>query len=309
MWAGDSTPTAHQDTRVPYDAKMSAKIEKAFKAGQKTLKIDAERFLDFADMTQKRFDDKSKRRSVFRVKSIISSDMVGVEEEEGITNVNVHKGKSKAAAAEPAAEPTAKPAAEPVKKVAQTKQTSSLSSSSATVTVAEYTGRNPLNVLEIRLEVFKYVPGEMIFSVLPMVCKSWHQSVKDLQESFWRFKISLEIPMVSSRHLFNANWLRDHPQPRLYGTWFKSFVQKRKKLELVFARLYPHDSKEVLKPDWYQISEKGDEAWIEALDARRDNMRGLIGVNTISCRIWIILMSGKKVVMMKTIKRHCWTGW
>ncbi|KAN0044661.1 hypothetical protein ACTA71_006180 [Dictyostelium dimigraforme] len=72
FWAGDSNggPSkggGHQDIWVEYDdLSMRKKLEKAFASGKKKLKVDEERFVDFQNMLQRRYDDKSKRRNLKR---------------------------------------------------------------------------------------------------------------------------------------------------------------------------------------------------------------------------------------------------
>ncbi|KAN0003303.1 hypothetical protein ACTFIZ_009478 [Dictyostelium cf. discoideum] len=72
FWAGDSGggPSkggGHQDIWVEYDdMNMRKKLEKAFSIGKKKLKVDNERFVDFQNMLQRRYDDESKRRNLKR---------------------------------------------------------------------------------------------------------------------------------------------------------------------------------------------------------------------------------------------------
>ncbi|KAN0037467.1 hypothetical protein ACTFIV_002818 [Dictyostelium citrinum] len=72
FWAGDSNggPSkggGHQDIWVEYDdINMRKKLEKAFANGKKKLKVDNERFVDFQNMLQRRYDDESKRRNLKR---------------------------------------------------------------------------------------------------------------------------------------------------------------------------------------------------------------------------------------------------
>ncbi|KAM9965314.1 hypothetical protein ACTFIW_005130 [Dictyostelium discoideum] len=72
FWAGDSGggPSkggGHQDVWVEYDdMNMRKKLEKAFSIGKKKLKVDNERFVDFQNMLQRRYDDESKRRNLKR---------------------------------------------------------------------------------------------------------------------------------------------------------------------------------------------------------------------------------------------------
>jgi len=66
FWACD-TDEGQQEAWTPYDQETSDAIEKAFQLKQKTKKIDALRFVDFTTMTQKRFDNLSKKRGLKRV--------------------------------------------------------------------------------------------------------------------------------------------------------------------------------------------------------------------------------------------------
>ena len=68
FWAGDSPGGGHQDVRVPYSAAMGGQIEKSYGAKQKVMKVDDERYIDLKELTQRRYDDKNKRRALFRVK-------------------------------------------------------------------------------------------------------------------------------------------------------------------------------------------------------------------------------------------------
>ncbi len=59
-WASDSDPSnpdKSQDLWTLFDANKSALIEAAFALGKKTVKVDAERFVDLNDWQQKRYDD------------------------------------------------------------------------------------------------------------------------------------------------------------------------------------------------------------------------------------------------------------
>eukprot|EP00026_Physarum_polycephalum_P014731 Phypoly_transcript_15279.p1 GENE.Phypoly_transcript_15279~~Phypoly_transcript_15279.p1 ORF type:complete len:272 (+),score=69.71 Phypoly_transcript_15279:60-875(+) len=51
---------------VEYDAQTTLKLEKAFLKNQKTAKVDIDRFVDFQNMFQKRYDDTTKKRNVKR---------------------------------------------------------------------------------------------------------------------------------------------------------------------------------------------------------------------------------------------------
>lgn len=50
VWAGDSKKGS-QDIWIEYDNDVAEKIEKAFNKGQKTMKLDADRYIDFSDPT------------------------------------------------------------------------------------------------------------------------------------------------------------------------------------------------------------------------------------------------------------------
>jgi hypothetical protein len=50
VWAGDSKKGS-QDVWIEYDEDVAEKIEKAFKKGQKTMKLDDDRYIDFSDST------------------------------------------------------------------------------------------------------------------------------------------------------------------------------------------------------------------------------------------------------------------
>eukprot|EP01112_Ceratiomyxa_fruticulosa_P012216 TRINITY_DN3375_c0_g1_i10.p1 TRINITY_DN3375_c0_g1~~TRINITY_DN3375_c0_g1_i10.p1 ORF type:complete len:517 (+),score=118.81 TRINITY_DN3375_c0_g1_i10:274-1824(+) len=67
-WAGDGK-TGSQSTWINYDKDIAEQIEKAYKKGQKTVKIDKERYIDLNDpneFLQRRYDDPNKRRLVKR---------------------------------------------------------------------------------------------------------------------------------------------------------------------------------------------------------------------------------------------------
>ena len=52
VWAGDSkkgSKKGDQDVWVDYDEDVAEKIEKAFNKGQKTMKLDDDRYIDFSD--------------------------------------------------------------------------------------------------------------------------------------------------------------------------------------------------------------------------------------------------------------------
>eukprot|EP01112_Ceratiomyxa_fruticulosa_P015301 TRINITY_DN4477_c0_g2_i3.p1 TRINITY_DN4477_c0_g2~~TRINITY_DN4477_c0_g2_i3.p1 ORF type:complete len:266 (+),score=62.18 TRINITY_DN4477_c0_g2_i3:365-1162(+) len=53
-------------TWVDYSDDLSAKLEKAYKKKQKTAKVDKQRFVDFENMLQRRYDDTTKRRAIKR---------------------------------------------------------------------------------------------------------------------------------------------------------------------------------------------------------------------------------------------------
>ncbi|KAF2072609.1 hypothetical protein CYY_006068 [Polysphondylium violaceum] len=70
-WAGDSNggPAnggGHQDVWIKYDKTMAKKLEKSFQNNDHELKVDKERFVDFQNMLQRRYDDNSKRRNIKR---------------------------------------------------------------------------------------------------------------------------------------------------------------------------------------------------------------------------------------------------
>ena len=67
FWAGDSK-TGQQDVRILYSAVMGQQIESSHATKQKVMKVDDERYIDFKEMTQRRYDDKNKRRALYRVK-------------------------------------------------------------------------------------------------------------------------------------------------------------------------------------------------------------------------------------------------
>jgi len=66
-WAGDSK-AGKADTQMEYDPKTCRKIESSFSKGNKTLKLDDLRYIDFTHMVQKRYDDTSKQRAITREK-------------------------------------------------------------------------------------------------------------------------------------------------------------------------------------------------------------------------------------------------
>ena len=77
FWASDSA-NGMQDTWLEYDADASERYEAALQAGLTEVKVDDERFIDLKDMVQRRYDDKTKRRTVKRTettkRSIAQSD-------------------------------------------------------------------------------------------------------------------------------------------------------------------------------------------------------------------------------------------
>jgi len=79
-WEGDPD-TKGKETWNVYTDTLNQKFEKAFKKGQKKVKIDSERFLDLKNMSQRRYDDPNKRR---RVKREDKQEQKESEEEESI---------------------------------------------------------------------------------------------------------------------------------------------------------------------------------------------------------------------------------
>ena len=69
---------AMHHTWLEYDADASERYEAALQAGLTEVKVDDERFIDLKDMVQRRYDDKTKRRTVKRTettkRSIAQSD-------------------------------------------------------------------------------------------------------------------------------------------------------------------------------------------------------------------------------------------
>eukprot|EP01112_Ceratiomyxa_fruticulosa_P017992 TRINITY_DN5697_c0_g1_i1.p1 TRINITY_DN5697_c0_g1~~TRINITY_DN5697_c0_g1_i1.p1 ORF type:complete len:421 (-),score=99.92 TRINITY_DN5697_c0_g1_i1:143-1405(-) len=68
QWAGDSK-TGSQDVWIDYDDDMTERLEKSYKKGLKTVKIDKDRYVDLNDpneFLQRRSDDPNKRRLVRR---------------------------------------------------------------------------------------------------------------------------------------------------------------------------------------------------------------------------------------------------
>lgn len=68
FWSSDSGLVEYQDS-------VNVLIESAFQKGEKEIAIDSERYIDFPNFLQRRYDDKTKRRTVERIAGSLFSNV------------------------------------------------------------------------------------------------------------------------------------------------------------------------------------------------------------------------------------------